>query len=64
MSAGNERVSNQRNDPGDWLQLDLEDEKRRWWLFAGSSNQYRRFRHSADEDDPQVIKGLILQKDA
>ena len=42
----------------------VDDEKRRWWLFVGNSNRYRCFHHSADEDDPQVIKGLILQKDA
>lgn len=31
----------------------------RWWLYKG-----RCFRHQGKEADPEVIKGLIIQKDA
>jgi hypothetical protein len=35
------------------------DGRKRWWLY-----KERCFHHRIEDDDPEVIKGLIIQKDA
>lgn len=47
-------IEKSESNPQDIYQYD----RNRWWLYKG-----RCFRHQAEETNPEVIKGLIIQKD-